>query len=165
MNFSKRFFIAVLCCGLSLTAVAAEKISGKAPDFTLPSNQGVNMRLNEMKGTVVMINFWASWCGPCRQEMPILEELYGRYSQAGFTILGVNVEPDSKKADEMLEDIKISFPVLYDRESVVSELYQLDSMPSTVIIDRGGNVRFHHRGYKSGDENEYRNIIKELIRE
>ncbi len=165
MNFSKRLLTVLLMSSLSISAMAAQKLSGKAPDFTLPSNKGQNMRLNEMKGQVVMINFWASWCGPCRLEMPILEELYSRYSQAGFTILGVNVEPDSNKADKIVDERSISFPVLYDKESIVSELYEVEAMPSTVLIDRNGNMRYLHRGYKPGYEEDYKAQIRELIRE
>lgn len=155
----------IIALGMTTSTFAATELSGAAPDFTLASNMGKNMRLAEMRGSVVMINFWASWCGPCRQEMPILEELYQRYNKAGFTILGVNVEPDSAEADKILKDIKISFPVLYDTESKVSELYGVQAMPSTIIIDRDGNMRYLHRGYKPGYEDEYREQIKELIRE
>ncbi|MGI1679615.1 MAG: TlpA family protein disulfide reductase [Cellvibrionaceae bacterium] len=159
--------LSVLLISLSFAAAtqASQKLSGSAYDFTLPSNSGKNVRLSELRGEVVMINFWASWCGPCRQEMPILEELYQRYSRAGFTILGVNVEPDSEEANKILNNVKISFPVLYDQESEVSELYNVEAMPSTVIIDRNGKMRYLHRGYKPGYEDEYKKQIKELIRE
>ena len=149
----------------SVAVYAAEKLSGAAPDFTLASNQSKNVRLAEKRGEVIMINFWASWCGPCRQEMPILEELQQRYSKAGFTVLGVNVEPDPADAKKLLKDVSVSFPILYDTESVVSKLYDVEAMPTTVIVDRDGNMRYLHRGYKPGFENEYRQQIKELIRE
>ncbi|MEX1033099.1 MAG: TlpA disulfide reductase family protein [Cellvibrionaceae bacterium] len=161
----KKFLVVCLIgLGWSLGA-SANDVSGKAPDFTLASNQGKNMRLAEQRGDVVMINFWASWCGPCRQEMPILEELYSRYSRAGFTILGVNVEPNPADADKILNDIKVSFPVLYDTESKVSKLYNVEAMPSTILIDRDGNMRYLHLGYKPGYEDAYRKQIRELIRE
>lgn len=156
-----------LLLGLAASTVTAEQqtLSGAAPDFTLPSNTGENIRLAEHRGEVVMINFWASWCGPCRQEMPILDELYNRYGRAGFTILGVNVEPDPSDANKILKDIPVSFPVLYDTESKVSQLYKVEAMPSTVLIDRNGNMRYLHLGYKPGYEDAYREQIKELIRE
>ena len=72
------------------------------------------MSLSQYKGQVVMINFWASWCGPCRQEMPLLESIYKKYNKLGFTMIGVNVEPDSKAADDWLKDTPVSFPILYD---------------------------------------------------
>ena len=155
----------LISMSLTISAQAAQKLSGTSHDFTLPSNSGKNVRLSELRGEVVMINFWASWCGPCQQEMPILEELYQRYNRAGFTILGVNVEPDSEEANKILNNVKISFPILYDKKSVVSELYNVEAMPSTVIIDRSGNMRYLHRGYKPGYEDEYKTQIKELIRE
>jgi peroxiredoxin len=143
----------------------AEMKEGPAPDFTLKSDSGTNLRLSEYRGEVVMINFWASWCGPCRQEMPLLDELYDQYSPMGFTILGVNVEEDSSKATELLEQIPVSFPVLFDTKSTVSKLYDVVAMPSTVLVDRDGNVRYLHHGYKPGYEEAYQQQVRELIRE
>ena len=138
---------------------------GVAPDFTLNSHSGNNLRLSEFRGEVVMINFWASWCGPCRQEMPLLEELYTQYNPMGFTILGVNVEEDSGKAKQLLKDIPVSFPVLFDTQSKVSKLYDVVAMPSTILVDRDGNVRYLHHGYKPGYEEAYQEQVRALIRE
>jgi thiol-disulfide isomerase/thioredoxin len=136
-----------------------------APSFTLPSRSGDNMSLAQLKGKVVMLNFWASWCGPCRQEMPLLEQMHKRYSALGFTLVGVNVDANSKDAVDWLSKTPVSFPVLFDRESKVSALYEVSAMPSTVFIDRKGNVRYLHRGYKAGDEGEYLNQIRALLKE
>ena len=136
-----------------------------APDFALKSYSGENLRLSEYRGEVVMINFWASWCGPCRQEMPLLDEMYQQYQPLGFTILGVNVEEDSSKAKQLLADIPVNFPVLFDNSSEVSKLYNVVAMPSTVLVDRDGNVRYLHQGYKPGYEDAYQQQVRELIRE
>lgn len=158
--------IALLCAGLTGAALAdSAGENKKAPDFTLKSNQDTNVRLAEQRGNVVMLNFWASWCGPCKQEMPLLDELHKRYSKAGFTIIGVNVEKDPNKAKKVLQDIPVSFPVLFDTESTVSKLYDVSAMPTTVMIDRDGNIRHLHKGFKPGYEEEYRKQIKKLIRE
>ena len=156
------FVIAVLFSQFSL---AAKKVEGPAADFTLKSNTGSNMRLSEQRGQVVLINFWASWCGPCRQEMPLLDDIQQKYSRLGFTILGVNVDKDPKQADKILRDIPVTFPVLYDTAGEVSKLFDVDSMPTTVIVDRDGNMRYHHRGFKPGYEDLYVSQIKTLIRE
>ncbi|MCU7796837.1 MAG: TlpA family protein disulfide reductase [Candidatus Thiodiazotropha sp. (ex Semelilucina semeliformis)] len=145
--------------------VLAANTSGPAPDFTLKSRSGENIKLSELRGQVVMINFWASWCGPCRQEMPILDQLYQRYEPMGFTLLGVNVEEDSAAAEKVLREIPVSFPVLYDSKNQVSENYQVRAMPSTFLIDRDGKVRYLHKGYKPGYEDEYQQQVRELIRE
>lgn len=136
-----------------------------APDFTLPSRGGKSVTLSSLKGQVVMINFWATWCGPCRQEMPLLEEIYSRYNRMGFTLLGVNVEEDSRGADAFLKETPVSFPVLFDSENEVSKLYDVIAMPSTVILDREGTVRYLHKGYKPGYENEYLSQIRTLLKE
>ena len=155
---------AALAVSVSLPALAGDP-SGPAPSFTLSSSAGPNVSLSEYKGQVVMLNFWASWCGPCRQEMPLLESIYKKYNKMGFTLLGVNVEPNSQAANDWLKATPVSFPILYDKDSKVSKLYDVAGMPSTVIIDRHGNVRVLHRGYKPGDENEYLDSIRSLIRE
>ncbi len=145
--------------------VFAKPADGSAPDFTLKSASGENLRLQEHRGDVVMLNFWASWCGPCRQEMPYLEEIYKKYKKFGFTILAVNVDEDSTLANQFLSDMDITFPILYDNTNKVSELYNVEAMPTTVIIDRNGKKRFLHLGYQPGFEEHYRDEIKRLIRE
>jgi peroxiredoxin len=158
--------IAAMAAALALALPAlAGNPTGPAPAFTLASRGGQDVSLTQYKGQVVMINFWASWCGPCRQEMPLLESIYKKYNRMGFTMLGVNVEPDSNAANEWLKATPVSFPILYDRDSKVSKLYDVAGMPSTVIIDRSGKLRVLHRGYKPGDENEYLDSIRSLIRE
>ena len=150
---------------LATGAAYADINAGPAPDFTLKSENGSNLRLSEFRGEVVMINFWASWCAPCRQEMPLLDELYTQYQPMGFTILGVNVEEDSTKAKQLLKNIPVNFPVLYDNASDVSKLYNVVAMPSTVLVDRDGNIRYLHQGYKPGYEESYQQQVRELIRE
>jgi peroxiredoxin len=138
---------------------------GPAPDFSLPSRAGKTLSLDQFKGQVVMINFWASWCGPCRQEMPLLDDIYRRYGKMGFTLLGVNVEPDRKSALAWLKQTPVTFPILFDADSKVSKLYGVAGMPTTVFIDRKGNVRLVHVSYKPGDENTYLDEIRRLIQE
>jgi len=153
---------------ISLFLVLSVNISAKsvaAPDFTLKSLDGKNVRLSDLRGQVMLLNFWASWCGPCRQEMPILDEIHNKYKSLGFSVLGVNLDAKSKKAIGYLKDTPVTFPVLYDPKGVTSEQYGVSAMPSTVIIDRNGNVRHLHKGYKSGYEDEYMAQIKKLLRE
>jgi thiol-disulfide isomerase/thioredoxin len=155
----------LMVAGLLATPALAVAPAGPAPKFQLTSMAGKPVSLESLKGQVVMINFWASWCGPCREEMPVLEKLYTKYKPMGFTMIGVNVEPDSKLAAEWLKATPVTFPILFDTKSEVSKLYQVSSMPSTVIVDRKGNLRWMHRGYKAGAENEYLDQIRALVRE
>ena len=161
---------AILATSWALLAVGAASAataltSGPAPDFTLHSVAGANLRLQEQRGQVVMLNFWASWCAPCRQEMPQLDRLYEKYHAAGFQLLGVNVDEDARNAAGVSSKLGLHFPVLLDTEKRVSRLYDLSTMPSTVLIDRDGRVRYIHRGYKDGYEQRYDEQIRELLRE
>lgn len=156
--------LAIAFSGAAFT-VQADAINVAAPDFTLESRSGDNIRLEDHRGEVVMLNFWASWCGPCRQEMPLMDDIYSRYQDLGFTILAVNVDENRDEALRFLDKVPVSYPVLYDPESSVSELYEVPAMPTTVMIDRDGNARYIHYGYKPGYEAEYETQIRELVRE
>lgn len=149
---------------LWIAAATAVAPSGQAPDFTLKSLQGENHRLKEYRGKVVLVNFWASWCGPCRQEMPLLDKIQKRYEPAGFTVLGVNVEGKRDKAMKIARKVNVSFPLLIDQGQHVSEAYGVDAMPFTVLVDRNGRVAYVHRGYKPGEESQYVDKLKELLR-
>lgn len=167
-SFSRIACFVIALGVLAQPATAKEKttqLSGPAPDFTLKSNTGKNIRLSELRGQVVMLNFWASWCGPCKQEMPLLDALYKRYSPAGFTLLGINAEEDLSEAKALLAKDPVAFPVLFDTDSKMSETYGVDAMPSSVLIDCNGNMRHLHRSYVPGDEKIYKKLIKSLLRE
>jgi thiol-disulfide isomerase/thioredoxin len=113
----------------------------------------------------VLINFWASWCGPCRQELPLLSKIYSQYRSAGFALLAVNVDDNRKDAEGMLKRLDLKFPTLFDANKSVAKLYGVDTMPATLVIDRDGRVRYVHRGYYDGYERKYEQQVRELLKE
>ena len=166
MKGLKQAIPAVILLFFTAAGVASSGLEGQeAPDFVLKSSSGENLRLSEYRGDVVMINFWATWCGPCRQEMPLLDDLYSRYQRVGFNLLGVNIDDDSRRAMQMIEELGVNFPVLFDEQKEVSQLYDVEAMPVTVLVDREGRVRHVHHGYKPGYEVKYLTQIRSLLRE
>jgi peroxiredoxin len=160
---------AALACAvliaLPLVAAAAVAPRSTAPDFTLRQVEGPNLRLAEQRGNVVMVNFWATWCGPCRVEMPHLNRLYEKYRSSGFTLLGVNIDDDPAAARALAGKLGLKFPVLLDTDKRVVGAYDLNAMPATVLIDRDGRVRHLHRGYREGVESTYEQQIRDLLKE
>ena len=166
MTITPRLLLtACLALGMPTLAAAAANPGAPAPDFTLAARDGGKVSLAGLKGQVVMINFWATWCGPCRQEMPLFAQLQSKYEPLGFTLLAVNVEPDSAAAVNWLKGMPITFPVLFDTDSAVAGRFGVEGMPSTVFVDRQGQVRYVHRGYKPGDEAKYADMIRSLVKE
>lgn len=160
-----RLLLACLALVASGIAAAAAVPGSPAPALVLPARDGGKIDLASLKGEVVMINFWATWCGPCRQEMPLLAQLHAKYEPLGFTLLGVNVEPDSAAAVDWLKGVPVGFPILFDKDSAVAGRFGVEGMPSTVFVDRNGQVRYVHRGYKPGDEAKYADMIRSLVKE
>ena len=156
---------ALALAAAGLPAAAAVTAFAPAPDFTLPSLEGRNLRLKEQLGNVVLLNFWATWCGPCKQEMPHLNRLYEKYRASGFVLLGVNIDDDTRRAGELAAKLGLKFPVLFDTQKNVSRLYDVASMPATVIVDRDGRVRHLHRGYRDGVEATYDDQVRALLKE
>ena len=170
MRMIRSLVAAALASTLALAALAPAAAAtpatfALAPDFTLRGADGRNVRLDELRGQVVLVNFWATWCGPCREEMPRLETLYEKYRKSGFVLLGVNVDDDPRIALATAAKLNVSFPVLLDTDKRVSKLYDLNTMPSTIVIDRDGKMRFLHRGYRAGTEGDYEQQIRRLLKE
>jgi peroxiredoxin len=159
--------LALLLLGPAVCVPAGLLVGQPAPDFALRSWDGANMRLSEHSGEVVLINFWATWCGPCRQEMPLLDEIYGKYRRAGLVLFSVNLDEESNldAAREMAKTLRVSYPVLFDARKEVSRAYQAGTMPLTVLIDREGVVRYVSEGYKVGYETRYTEKLRELLNE
>jgi peroxiredoxin len=157
--------LATLSAACTGATAALPAVGAAAPNFASKSDSGRNVRLSELRGQVVMINFWASWCSPCRQELPLLNKLYAQYRAAGFTLLAVNVDDNRKDAEAMLKRLELRFPTLFDDGKAVAKLYGVDTMPATLVIDRDGRVRYVHRGYYEGYERKYEQQVRELLKE
>ncbi len=138
-------FFTLLLIILIVSGCAAPKcpdLDEAAPDFTLKNYEGQNINLSDFKGKTIILNFWATWCGPCRLEMPFFQELYEKRSDDGLIILAVDVMEDASKVEKFVSDLKITFPVLLDTKANVSEQYCLpQALPATLFIDKEGIIR------------------------
>ena len=166
-NQQMRTSLTIICILLLVviagTLSASSALLGKtAPDFTLRSNEGDNKKLSELRGKVVLLNFWATWCGPCRQEMPKLSELKELHDEYDFELLGINIDEDKNKALRVAKKLNVNFPILFDETKQVSKEYSIDAMPMTILIDRDGTIRYIHRGYKENYIGLYQQQIKKL---
>jgi peroxiredoxin len=161
----KRLLLGVALAAFVGVALPAVTPSTQAPDFTLRTIGGPNLRLHEQRGQVVLVNFWATWCGPCRQEIPHLNTLYDKYRASGFVLLGVNIDDNPKAAADLAGKLGVKFPVLLDTDKAVSKRYDMSAMPATVVIDRDGKVRHIHRGYRDGYELTYDQQVRALLKE
>lgn len=121
----------------------APHVGFRAPEFELPTPQGKQISLSELRGQAVIINLWASWCPPCREEMPALQEVYESYHDQGLEILAVNAtnQDDLTAAVEFSNQLGLAFPILLDSDGEVSRLYRLQSLPTTYFIGRDGFIR------------------------
>ena len=153
---------AVLIFATHILMASSELIGKQAPDFTLRSNLDENKKLSELRGKVVLINFWASWCGPCQQELPKLSELKDLHDEYDFELLAINIDEEPNKALRLAKKLGLDFPILFDQEKKVSKAYDIDAMPMTILLDRNGDVRYVHRGYKESYMGLYQQQIKSL---
>lgn len=134
----------------------------EAPDFTLPDLAGKKRRLAEFRGQVVLMNFWATWCAPCRAEMPAMERLYQELKGEGFTIVAVNFAETAAQVAPFAEELRLHFPILLDQEGQVSRLYRAFSLPTTYLLDRHGTVVGRAVGPREWDGAEAKRLIRAL---
>jgi peroxiredoxin len=146
----------------SAPAMAADP----AADFTLRDIDGASHTLSDLEGRVVIMSFWATWCGPCKEEMPHLQKMYADLESEGLTVLSISID-DARSASRVKPFIKkngYSFPVLLDRDATVISSYNPSkTLPYTVVVDREGNVFKKHSGYNPGDEEELREEVTKLL--
>lgn len=118
------------------------RVGFPAPGFELPDEQGITLRLDDLKGQAVIINLWASWCPPCQAEMPALESVYRDYMDEGLVVVGINTtyQDDPVRALEFAASRGLTFPILLDYEGQVSASYQLQALPTTFFIDADGII-------------------------
>jgi peroxiredoxin len=144
-------------------SAATQLLGSDAPDFVLKSLAGKNLRLSEYRGEVVMLSFWATWCGDCRAQLSALGEMRDRYQDAGVELLAVSLDQNVRQAEDVAA--RASYPVLHDAGGEVGRLYDVSKMPVMVLIDRGGVVREVFEGFRRGNEEQYLERVQALLRE
>ncbi|MDH4021630.1 MAG: TlpA family protein disulfide reductase [Gammaproteobacteria bacterium] len=148
----------------NLAATASNAVAGQpAPDFTLKSTSGENLRLSEWRGEVVLLSFWAAWCGRCTDQLEQLDKLQQQYQAKGVRVVTVNIDRDSQPARDAAS--RRSLLVLHDGDQSVARQYDLSDLPLTVLMDAHGRVRHVHQKYRGGDAALYDEELAALLAE
>ena len=153
-----------LCLVLATAPAAALDPGDRAPSFQAPLLTGPgSLSLQKYRGKVVYLDFWASWCGPCLVSLPLLEELRREFPAADFQIVAVNVDQDLARARGFLAKRPVGYPSATDPAGRIPELFGLETMPTSFLIDRSGVIRHVHRGFRKGDVGDLRERIRALV--
>lgn len=162
LAFLPGFLLMMLCT----TSILALESGDPAPPFVLPALEGSKtIRLIDYKGKVVYLDFWASWCGPCRVSLPLLSQLHQQLNARGFEVVAVDVDENPEDGRRFLEKFPVSYTVASDPTGLYASQYELIGMPSAFLIDRQGNVRIVHQGFKKGDIDKIREQVLMLLAE
>jgi thiol-disulfide isomerase/thioredoxin len=141
-------------------------LAGKATAVELSSLEGSPVSsMQQLNGKVVLVDFWASWCAPCRKSFPWLNTMHQQYADAGLLVLAVNEDSERSEANRFLQQVPAQFAVLYDLNGALAEQYQLPGMPSSFLIDKRGQIRYRHIGFKQADSGDYEEKIRQLLAE
>jgi peroxiredoxin len=140
------------------------RVGFRAPVFSIPTLNGNTLDLSNYRGKVIMINFWATWCGPCRIEMPSMEDLYSKYGGKDFEILAVNGGEDRNLVQPFIKNLNLSFPILLDQQFEIHNQYQVTAIPSTFLVDKSGVITHRFFGFMDWTNDHSREIITKLIK-
>ena len=161
-----RGLVAALFLALAPAASAVEA-GASAPNVALAGldDPALVLRLDRFRGSVVYVDFWASWCIPCRSSMPLLDELYAQNASRGFAVVGVNKDMSAHDAHRFLEKVPVHFTLVTDRDDAAARAFDVKAMPSGYLVDRKGVVRRVHRGFTNETAAELRREIEALLKE
>ncbi len=140
------------CTGPGVAAPGGISEGNRARDFELDSLDGGQVSLSDYRGSVVLVNFWATWCPPCRAEIPDFEAAYRAHKSEGFVVLGINVEEPVQIVEPFVEDFGMTYPVLLDETGKVMQEYRARGLPMSILVDREGIIQRRHIGYLSAGQ-------------
>ena len=150
---------------IDISTASAVGDGARAPEIGLADRAGKPVRIADLQGSVVLVDFWASWCAPCRDELPVLEGLYKKYRAQGLVIVAVGLDQDAEKLSKFLRASPLSFSVVHDNTGAVADRYAPPKMPSSYLIDKHGIVRKVHAGFKASDKAALEKEIAALLAE
>jgi len=167
MRLTIKYFLFLLLTAFVSIGVGQEKENSPAPAFEGKTSQGKDIKSSDYLGKVVLIDFWASWCSPCREEMPQLIKFYKSHKNPEFEIIAVNIDNDTKNMQSFLDKLvpKPDFPIIADNNQQIPPLFEIEAMPTTIFIDKKGNVRFRHDGFKESYINDFNEELTQLLKE
>ncbi len=157
----------LLLASLALLTMALHNVHAEyppTPSFNLPTASG-HIQPSDLKGKVVYIDFWASWCKPCKKSFPWLNSVHSKYKDKGFEVLAINLDKDKNQADKFLQHIPAQFTVAFDQQGKSAESFHVQGMPSSYLIDRKGRLRARHIGFRDKDRAKLENAIEKLLKE
>ncbi len=154
----------IVCTSLFFSLASATDVGQTAPQFSLPTLQNDQpVSLKSYTGKVTYIDFWASWCAPCRTSFPLLNKLHQKLKAQGFEVVAINLDEDKTNAEQFLKEFPVEFKVLRDAEGKWADQFVVESMPTSFIVDRQGVVQHIHHGFVSDDVNELEEKITQLL--
>jgi thiol-disulfide isomerase/thioredoxin len=154
--------IALIATPVVAKSPKAASSTHPAPAFTLPGLKG-DVSLESLRGKAVLVDFWASWCGPCRQSFPWMNDLQKRYGDKGLAIVAVNLDKDREFANAFLSEVPASFTVVFDPAGTTAERYKVKAMPTTVLVSADGHVLVTHTGFDARHAPEFEAQIAEAL--
>ncbi|MEQ1557703.1 MAG: TlpA disulfide reductase family protein [Methyloglobulus sp.] len=164
LNKKLRSFAFVMLTGATCLSAHATDVGQPAPQFTLPTlQQDQPTALKQFAGKVVYLDFWASWCAPCRTSFPLLNKLHEKLKAKGFEVVAINLDEDKANAEKFLKEFPVSFTVLRDAKGEWADQFVVESMPTSFIIDKQGVVQNIHHGFTSEDIKELEPKITALL--
>jgi thiol-disulfide isomerase/thioredoxin len=156
------FLLVIAWPALAVASAKPAALPAMAPSFTLASDAGT-VSLDSLRGRAVLVDFWASWCGPCRKSFPWMKTMQDKYGAKGLTIVAINVDKDREAADKFLSEFPTPFVVAYDPDGKVAEQFHVAAMPSSYVIDRDGKIAYAHRGFEPKKAPEMESHIVETL--
>lgn len=158
-SLTKSFFLVIFSVASFYSAVASAE---KAPSFSLNGDNGT-VSLKQLRGKVVYLDFWASWCVPCRKSFPWMNEIQQKYKSKGLVVVGINLDESKADAKNFLKQIPGNFTMAYDPDGKTPGKYNVEVMPTSYLIDRGGNLVHTHRGFKKSKADKVEAEIQALL--
>jgi peroxiredoxin len=166
MSNNKAYIITVLVLFFLVPVHAySDQIGTMAPAFSLLDLNGRTISLEQFKGKVVFLDFWAPWCIPCKQELPELDRLHKKFGKDGFEVIGISIEPSEKGVAAFLQKVPLSVHVVIDKKNEVSDAYRVTSMPTGFIIGRDGIIHRVYKGFDKGSLPLYEIEIDGLLKQ